>query len=607
MKPSITRPRAVVLWRRLWSELSTGDRRRLGMAAVAMILASGLTAVLPVLIGALVNHSLSAHHPSFAKAVKGLPVIGVLVVAAELLQVLRRQLVEAVATGFERDARDAAYRHLLRLDPETLRKNQVGRIYGRANRSIEGAVKLVKLGAMDLLPAATLAVLALVVAVTREPLAAAAMAMVIPTGFALVLWQVSSQAGVRLKVRDRKEDIDGQVVELLPALEVVRTTGAETHFGSRVSASAHALRSTELRHHRAMSIFDAAKAINEGLWLVVMLAVTLGLTGGGTASAGEITALVLLYAGVTQPLGDLHRIIDEAAESAQQTSDLFDLLDEPEDASYATPSGQPVAIGGTMSAIELSDVHFAYLSEGQQIPVLNGLDLQITAGERVGIVGASGGGKSTTLRLICRLLHTDSGHIRIGGRDIRELSRDDIARLIGYVPQHAHIFRVSVLENILLGASGATRVDAERAAHRAHLHNEILRLPDGYDTLVSERGETLSGGQRQRLSLARALIRRPPILLLDEATSSLDEESQAVVSEAITTLEDVTLLVVAHRVSTLRTMDRIVTLENGRFAETLSYSELVSRADYLTADTDTDATMTPSGKAQQDLSLALAR
>jgi ATP-binding cassette subfamily B protein len=571
-----------------------------------MMLASGLTAALPVLIGALVNHSLSAHHPSFARAVKGLPVIGVLVIAAELLQVLRRQLVEAVATGFERDARDAAYRHLLRLDPETLRNGQVGRIYGRANRSIEGAVMLMKLGAMDLLPAATLAVLALVVAVTRAPLAGAAMAMVIPTGFALVFWQVSSQAGVRLKVRDRKEDIDGQVVELLPALEVVRTIGAEAHFGARVSASAYALRSTELRHHRAMSIFDAAKAINEGLWLVVMLAVTLGLTGGGTASAGEITALVLLYAGVTQPLGDLHRIIDEASESAQQTTDLFDLLDEPEDASYSTPSGRPVAIGGRMSAIELSDVRFGYLTEEQRIPVLNGLDLQISAGERLGLVGVSGGGKSTTLRLLCRLLHADSGLIRIGGRDIRELSRDDLAGLIGYVPQHAHIFRVSVLENILLGASGATRADAESAAQRAHLHNEILRLPDGYNTLVSERGETLSGGQRQRLSLARALVRKPPILLLDEATSSLDEKSQAVVSEAIATIEDVTLLVVAHRVTTLRTMDRIVKLENGRFAETLSYGELVSRADYLTADTDTDATMIPSGEAQQDLSLVLA-
>lgn len=606
MTPSSARPRAIVLWLRLWSELSRGDRRRLGVAAVAMILASGLTAALPVLIGALVNHSLSAHHPSFATAVKGLPLIGVLVVVAELLQVLRRQLVEAVATGFERDARDATYQHLLRLDLETLRGNQVGRIYGRANRSIEGAVRLVKLGAMDLLPAATLAVLALVVALTRAPLASAAMAMAIPTGFALVLWQVSSQAGVRLQARDRKEDIDGQVVELLPALEVVRTTGAEGHFGSLVRATSQALRATELRHHRAMSMFDAAKAINEGLWLVIMLALTLGATGGVTASAGEITALVLLYAGVTQPLGDLHRIIDEAAESAQQANDLFELLDEPEDASYSTRSGSPLAIGRSVSAIELSSVHFDYRGGEQCTSVLNGLDLSVAAGERVGIVGVSGGGKSTMLRLICRLLHASSGLILISGRDIRELGRDDLDRLIGYVPQHAHIFRATVLENILLGASSATLADAEDTARRAHLHQEILRLPEGYDTLVGERGETLSGGQRQRLSLARALVRRPPILLLDEATSSLDEESQAAVGEAIATLEDVTLLVVAHRISTLKTMDRIIALENGRCAETFSYDELLRRAD-LVANTDTDAPTISPDKGQQDRHLVVTR
>jgi ATP-binding cassette subfamily B protein len=575
MKLAAPRLRPVRMWRRLFRELSLGDQRRLLAAAVIMVIASGLTAALPLLIGGLVDKSLAAHGHTLSRVASGLPLIGGLVVIAELLQVARRQLVEVVATGFERDARDAAYRHLLRLDLERLREGQVGRIYGRANRSIEGAVRLVKLGAMDLLPAVTLAVLAIVVAILRAPLAAAAMGMVIPTGFGLVLWQVSSQAGIRLAVRDRKEEIDGQVVELLPALEVVRTSGTEGRFGDRVGETSMALRTTELRHHRAMSVFDAAKAINEGLWLVATLAVAIGLTSG--ASAGEITAIVLLYAGVTQPLGDLHRIIDEAAESGQQATDLFELLDEPEDISFSTPS-KKIAAGSARGAVKLAGVHFAYETEEGRVPVLHGLDLDIAAGERLGIVGPSGGGKSTALRLICRLLHHEHGEIRVGGHDVRELSREDLAGLVGYVPQHAQLFRMSVLENILLAAPDASRTDAERAARRAHLHAEIEMLPDGYDTLVSERGETLSGGQRQRLSLARALVRTPPILLLDEATSALDEQAQAIVSDAIAALDDVTLIVVAHRLSTLRTMTNIAVIGQGRLAETLSYNELVARA-----------------------------
>jgi ABC-type multidrug transport system fused ATPase/permease subunit len=324
-----------------------------------------------------------------------------------------------------------------------------------------------------------------------------------------------------------------------------------------------------------MSVFDAAKAINEGVWLVATLALALASTGGGAEAAGQITAIVLLYAGVTQPLGDLHRIIDEAAESAQQTTDLFNLLDEPVDVSYSRAGGAPMAVNSRW-AVELEGVRFDYCeSEDKSIPVLRGLDLGVAPGERLGLVGPSGCGKSTALRLICGLVHAQAGGIRVNGRDIRDLSREELVRTVGYVPQHPQIFRMSVLENILLAAPDATRLEAERAARRAHLHEDIVRLRDGYDTLVSERGETLSGGQRQRLALARALVCTPPILLLDEATSALDEEAQARVSEAVAALQGITLIVVAHRVSTLRAMDRIVELDQGRADGAVDYAALV--------------------------------
>lgn len=568
--------RAAALWRRLWKELTVQDRKRLALAGGAMALASALMAVLPVMIGDLVDGVIHGGTVSISGAAGPLAVIASAVIAAQGLQVVRRQLVETVATSFERDARHHTYRHLLRMDLDHLRHGRMGGIYGRANRSIEGAVRLLKLGALDLLPALTLAISALIVAFTRNPLAAAAMAAVVPTGFALVHWQVANQAGVRVQLRDHKDEIDSQVVELLPALEVVRTVGADDHMSDGIHAACGRLRETELRHHRAMSLFDAAKAINEGIWLVAALGVAVRLAAAGEITAGEVTAYVLLYGGVITPLRELHRIVDEAAESAQQASDLFAFLAEPEDISYEQGKrSYPTAVAvDDPPALSLGSVRFTHV--GRASPALDGVDLQLRVGERVGIVGENGCGKSTLLKLVARLHHGYDGVIRIGGRDVRHLSRHELVGMLGYVAQEPKLFRGSVLSNITLGKPSASTAEVIRAAERAHIHQDILELPAGYETIVAERGDTLSGGQRQRLCLARALLRTPPVLLLDEPTSALDGASQAAVQRAIDELTDVSILIVAHRLTTLRTMDRIVVLHAGRIIEDGAYEHLAT-------------------------------
>jgi ATP-binding cassette, subfamily B, bacterial len=570
-------PSAVRLWRSLWSQISERDHRLLLIAAGVMIAGSALAAILPLLIGSLVSHAVAHGSISVTGASGQLAVIAGLVIVTQMLQVIRRQLVENVATGFERDSRQRAYRHLLRLDLDHLIDEEVGSIYGRANRSIEGAVRLVKLGAMDLLPAVTLAVSALVVAFSRNPFVALAMAPVVPTGFALVRWQVRNQAGVRLDIRDHKEAIDGKVVELLPAMDVVRSTGADVHFGTRIREACGRLRATELRHHQAMSLFDAAKALNEGVWLLVTLAVAVGMSPGGPAGVGQLTAYVLLYIGVSTPLRDLHRIIDEAAESAQQTRDLLELLDEPEDESYGPEEAAP-ATGQARSSVALSlsldSVRFTHRDRTEA--TLDDVSLELAPGERIGLVGPTACGKSTLLRLVARLHHGYAGTIGLGDRELTEISREELVDLVGYVPQHPKLFKGTVLENITLGRSDATTREVVEAARRANLHEEILRLPAGYESLVAERGETLSGGQRQRLCLARSLLRTPPILLLDEPTSALDEGSQAAVQDAIDSLVDVTLIHVAHRVVALKTMDRILVMEQGRIVEEGDFESLAA-------------------------------
>lgn len=566
---------AAGLWMRLWSELSVAERRRLRIALAAMLVASGLTAVLPLLIGELVNGSLSHGKVTLTASLDLLGLTAGLVLAGQLLEVIRRQLVENVATAFERDSRIRAYDRLLHLDLGHFREGQVGSLYGRTNRSIEGAVKLVKLGALDLLPALSLAAAALIVAFIKSPLVAAAMVGVVPTGFLLVRWQVRSQAGIRVEVRDHKDAIDGEVTELLPALETIRASGAEEHFVGRVEAGCESLRETEFRHHRAMSLFDAAKSVNEGLWLIVVLLVSLTLTASGTISAGEITAYVLLYAAVLSPLRELHRILDEAAEASLQTRDLFDLLDEEVDRGYSAEvgtAGEVESIAPDGAVLDIKGLTFAH--PGLDVPVLDGLDLRVAGGERVGVVGESGCGKSTLLRVVDRLHHGYSGEMKLFGADLRNRSRAELARMVGYVAQEPRLFNMTVRENIVFGRKRVSDEEVVAAAEQAHIHATIEALPDGYDTVVAERGESLSGGQKQRICLARTLLRNPGLLLLDEPTSALDNASERFVQAAIDSLDSVSMLIVAHRLSTLRSVNRIVVLERGGIVEEGSFADL---------------------------------
>ena len=209
-------------------------------------------------------------------------------------------------------------------------------------------------------------------------------------------------------------------------------------------------------------------------------------------------------------------------------------------------------------------------------PLFDGLDLDIPAGTRIGLVGRSGGGKTTLTRLLLRLMDVDRGRVLIGGQDIARLSQADLRGLIGYVPQDPAMFHRTLRENIAFARPGATDAEIHRAAHAAHVTEFADALPDGFDTMVGERGIKLSGGQRQRVALARAILRDAPILLLDEATSALDSESEVLVQEALWRLmEGRTAIVVAHRLSTVVRMDRLIVLDRGRIVEQGTHAELL--------------------------------
>jgi ABC-type multidrug transport system fused ATPase/permease subunit len=225
--------------------------------------------------------------------------------------------------------------------------------------------------------------------------------------------------------------------------------------------------------------------------------------------------------------------------------------------------------------IEFTGVRFGYESSR---PVLDGLDLVVEAGQRAALVGVTGSGKSTLIGLIARMYDVNEGHVLVDGRDVRRYTLDSLRRQVSFVLQEAVLFHASVAQNIAYGRPGATREDIVRASRLAHADEFIARMPQGYDTVIGERGETLSGGQRQRIAIARAIVRNAPILLLDEPSASLDAESEELIFRGLTQLmQGRTSITIAHRLATVQRADVIFVLDQGRIVERGTHAELLAR------------------------------
>lgn len=252
---------------------------------------------------------------------------------------------------------------------------------------------------------------------------------------------------------------------------------------------------------------------------------------------------------------------------------MFGLLAQPAEVSDA-PGARPLAVAG--GTVELENVRFGY-DAGRTI--LKGISLRVEAGETVALVGPSGSGKSTIGRLLFRFYDVNEGAIRIDGQDLRAVTQDSLHAQIGVVPQDTVLFNDTIFYNIAYGRPGATPEQVEAAARAAKIHDFILRLPEGYRTMVGERGLKLSGGEKQRVGIARTLLKNPPILLLDEATSALDTQTERDIQDSLREMgEGRTVITIAHRLSTIADADRIVVLEEGRIVEEGRHEQLLARS-----------------------------
>nr|WP_127893355.1 ABC transporter ATP-binding protein [Streptomyces sp. S10(2018)] len=312
--------------------------------------------------------------------------------------------------------------------------------------------------------------------------------------------------------------------------------------------------------------------------------------GGPGVSLGTIVAFVSLQQGLFRPTVSLLSTGVQIQTSLALFQRIFEYLDLPID---ITEREDPVHLDHVKGEVRFENVEFGY--DGKGGPVLDGIDVTVPAGSSLAVVGPTGAGKSTLGHLVPRLYDVTGGRVTLDGVDVRDLDFDTLARAVGVVSQETYLFHASVAENLRFAKPDATDAELEAAARAAQIHDHIAALPDGYDTVVGERGHRFSGGEKQRLAIARTILRDPPVLVLDEATSALDTRTEAAVQGAIDALSaNRTTITIAHRLSTVRGADRIVVLDSGRLAEQGTHEALLAQDGRYAALVRRDARLEPT-------------
>jgi subfamily B ATP-binding cassette protein MsbA len=376
------------------------------------------------------------------------------------------------------------------------------------------------------------------------------------------------------RTQERQAELNQILQETLSGHMVVKAFGAEGYEERRFRDASRKLLKSNLRYVLQQAISSPLIELFGALTIVIALTYAVTQIKQHTLTPGDfmsfVVALLLLYEPVKRLVG-IHNIFEQAIGASEK---VFEYLDHTEEI-VDRPDAPNVA--GFERAIVFENVSFRYPGSPNGFHI-DSLDIEVKAGEVVALVGPSGAGKTTLANLAPRFYDVQGGAIKIDGRDVREVNLASLRALIGIVAQDTFLFNLTVADNIAYGRPGTPIEDIHRAAETALAHEFILKLPEGYDTVIGDRGVRLSGGQRQRLAIARALLKNAPILILDEATSHLDTESEMLVQKALANLmEHRTVIVIAHRLSTIRRADKIVVIEKGRVRETGTHEELVSQ------------------------------
>jgi len=483
----------------------------------------------------------------------------------------RTYILSLVAEHIGKDLRTVTFEHLMGLSLEYYGGKRTGDLMARIGSESDRICQFLSVQVLDFATDVLMIAMTAVILFSISPWLALVTLLPLP----FIAWMIQLVRD-RLRTGFEKADriwseISNVLADTIPGVRVVKAFAQERRETQRFRAANEINLAVNDRVNRVWSLFSPSVTLLTEIGLLVVWAFGIWQVSKDQITVGVLTAFLAYITRFYTRLDSMSRIVSSTQRAAAGAKRLFDILDH---VSSVPEPTSPVRLPEVKGRIELSDVAFRYGNRS----VLRGVDLEIAPGEMIGLVGHSGSGKTTLVNLICRFYDVTEGAIRLEGVDIRQLAVADYRRNIGLVLQEPFLFFGTIAENIAYGKPEATRAEVVAAARAAHAHEFILRLPQGYDSLVGERGQGLSGGERQRISIARALLIDPRILILDEATSSVDTETEKEIQKALDNLvRGRTTIAIAHRLSTLRKADRLVVMDRGRIVEVGNHEELMAR------------------------------
>jgi ATP-binding cassette subfamily B protein len=569
---------------------------RLAAVLGLIFLSAGLGMISPFLLRAVLDTAIPQRDTTLlAELVAGMIAIAIV---TGVIGVGQTWISNSVGQRVMHELRSAVYRHLQKLSLAFFTRTRTGEVQSRIANDIGGVENVVTNTATSIVSNLT-TVLATVVAMFLLDWRLAVFSLAL---LPLFVWLTRRVGAERKRITTKRQetmaDISTLVEESLSVSGILlgKTMGRSRELANRFEGESEQLANLEVRQRMAgrwvMASIQATFAIMPAL--VYWFAGQSFATGGHAISIGTLVAFTTLQTRLFFPIGQLLSIGIDIQTSLAMFDRVFEYLDLEIDIEERPDARELVAPRGDVG---FEDVWFRYARAGEDGPwTLMGVSLDVPAGTRLGVVGETGSGKTTLGYLVARLYDAESGRVAIDGTDVRDVAFESLAATVGVVSQETYLFHASIRDNLRFARPDATDEEVEGAARAAQIHDLIASLPDGYDTMVGERGYRFSGGEKQRIAIARTILRNPPVLVLDEATSALDTETERQVQLALDRLsEGRTTIAIAHRLSTIRDADQIVVLDHGRIVERGTHEELLELRGRYSELVARDAELDPVG------------
>ncbi len=472
----------------------------------------------------------------------------------------------------EADIRHDLFRHMQELSFNYYDKNRTGQLMSRLTADLFDITELAHHGPEDIFISGVTIVGSLIIMFTIQWRLALVIACIVPVFFAVVWSCRRSMSEASAAVKQKTAVINSDIESGLSGIRTAKAFANEGTELRKFDSSNATFKTSKRAFHKAMGRFNATMEF----FLCILSAAVIAAGGlfimRGELNVIDLTTFSLYITTFVTPVRKLSNFAELFANGTAGLGRFIELMRE-EPALKDAPDAQ--RLDRVEGKIDVDHVSFAYQGDAA---VLRDVDLHIRPGETLAVVGPSGGGKSTLCQLIPRFYDVTEGAVRLDGADVRQVTQESLRRNVGVVQQDVFLFAASILENIRYGRPGATEEEVARAARLAEIYDDIVAMPDGFNTYVGERGVLLSGGQKQRISIARIFLKDPPVLILDEATSALDSVTEAKLQEAFDKLsKGRTTIIIAHRLSTVRNADRIAVIEDGRMVELGSHEELMAK------------------------------